>query len=82
MALASPKLLVSLAATGLYFHQSPLIGSHRGTKLQLLCKTPSILGLQLLLMLLLYQWPLLASHGAKPQLLSKTPLHAFKPSTT
>ena len=58
-----------------------LIGSLHDAKSQLLCMTSLILGLQLPLKLPLYQWPLLASHSAKPQLLSMTP-HAFKTSIT
>ena len=38
------------------------------------CMTPSVLGRQLQLRLHLHQWPSMASHSAKPQLLCVTPL--------
>ena len=68
-------MLGSLAATGVYFPQQPLMGSLHGAKPQLLCMIPPVLGLQLSLRLHLHQWPHLTSHSAKPQLLSMTPSH-------
>jgi hypothetical protein len=43
------------------------------TSLQFLCVTPSVLGCELQLKLHLHQWPFLASHSAKLQLLFMTP---------
>jgi hypothetical protein len=64
-------MLGSSAATRL--HQQPLIGSLHGAKLQLLYMTPLVLGCQLKLRLHLHQWPSMASHSTKPQLLSMIP---------
>lgn len=49
------------------------IGSLSGAKPQNLCMAPLVLGLQLPLRRHLHQWPIQASHSAKPQLLSLTP---------
>lgn len=59
-----------LTATRL--HQQPLIGSLYSAKFQLLYMTPSVLGHQLQMKLHLHICPSLASHSAKPQLLSMT----------
>ena len=53
--------------------QKTLIGSLHGAKSQLLYTTPPVLGCQLQLWLHFHQWPSLASHNVKPQLLSMTP---------
>lgn len=70
MVLASPKCWVFCYNWAAH---SPLLGSLHGAKPQLLCMTLSVLSLQLLLWLHLHQWPLLASPGVKPQLLSMAP---------
>ena len=54
-------------------HQQPLIGTLHGAKPQLLCITPSVLGIQLQLRLHVHQWPSMPSHSAEPQLLCVTP---------
>jgi hypothetical protein len=73
------KTLLSSTVTRL--HQQPLIGSLHAAKPQILCMTPSVLGLQLQLRLHLHQWPFMASHSAEPQLLCMTP-SCLKTSTT
>ena len=62
MVMTSPKCWVSCNWAALSLIAS--LGSLHGAKLQLLCMTPSILGLQMPLRR--YQWPLVASHSAKP----------------
>lgn len=56
-----------------YTSPKPLIGSLHGTKPQLLCMTPSVLGCQLQLRVHFHQWPSMASHSTKPQLFFMMP---------
>jgi len=54
------------SSTATRLHQYPLTGSLHGSKPQLLCMTPSVLGHQLQLRLHLHQWPSMASHSDSP----------------
>lgn len=71
--ITSPKSWGLLLQPGCTFTNS-LLGSLHGARPQLLCTIPSFLAHQLPLRLYLHQWWLLASHRAKPWLLSTTPL--------
>ena len=72
-----PMVPTSPICWGILLHlglTNSLLGSLHSDRFQILCMTPSVLGHQLQLRLQLCSWPSMASHHAKPQLLSMTQL--------